>query len=275
MATEIVDAPLGEIRAESAAGTALTTTAVGIGYDLGSRWLSITPRNFSSANVARIQLVPWLSIVKTQDNHATFTDYSENAQDGASANVVDLSSQNTLANGDALYLGAAGTFRGVYVNTTTTNSTGSRTLRADAWTGSLGWFNLTSSISDGTSGSTALDQDGNVTWTIPAAWVTATLDGILSSLSNAYVLPDALRREFTTPLFWIRWTYNGALDSTTTCEEMIALHRSAAYGSLVEGQPLSTKANHSFGGIGGIEALTDTGTANLLVNGATLGGEFV
>ena len=109
-----IEAALQEIRAASTAsgGTALTDTLGLISLPIGSDWLSITPRNFVGAAVARFAVNPWLTIIKTADLLVSEgTDLSVEAQDGDTT-AMSFASMDTLANGDALYVGSWLPFRG-------------------------------------------------------------------------------------------------------------------------------------------------------------------
>lgn len=271
MAREVIDAPLGDIRGVStSAGTALTTTATTIGLPLNARWVSITPRNFSTAVVARVLLNPWLVVLRTQDSLASFVDYSNNAQDNDTGTDVTMSAQNTVANGDALYVGAHVPFRGVAVDVDGTNAAGTATMTVNYWSGSA-WTDL--SATDGTNSTATLDQDGLVTWTVPAAWVAASLDDI--EAKTGFSATRHTEDAFVHALYWTRWELSAAItDTSVTQNSWRCLNRSTAYAELLSGQVLSEKISRGIGGTSCVEALTDAGTANLLVNVAALGGEF-
>jgi hypothetical protein len=108
--------PLGELRSASTAGggTALTTAPLVIPLPRGIRHVMIEGRNYSTAVVAQIALVPYLSVMKTADNLATITDYSANAQDGSASTDITLSSLDTIANLDYLIVGSHLPFRQRY-----------------------------------------------------------------------------------------------------------------------------------------------------------------
>lgn len=271
MAQEILAGPLGELRAASTAdgGTALTTTAGFIYLPLYSNHIFITPRNFSAAVVAKFLLNPWLVVLKTTDGMATatnLTDYSENAQDGSASTDVTLSSLDTLANGDFLLVGAPIQYRGVYVDVDSTNSTAA-VLTVSYWNGV--WTDT--GDTDGTiTSSTTFAKDGLVYWAVPASWRAETLKNIYPncpdktiSANGDYVVND-LR------LYWTRWEVDTAIDSSVTLDAMWAANRSTAYAELLSGQCFEEKIKHGIGGIGCVEALTNAGTANLIVNAASL-----
>lgn len=271
MATEILAGPLGEIRAASTAGggTALTTTAGFIQIPTGVRHLMITPRNFSTGVVAQIALNPYLVVIKTADALATApTDYSENAQDGSAATDVTLSSLDTAANLDFLYVGSHLPFRGVVCDIDAANGTAS-VLTVKYWQDAApdAWTDITAT--DGTtSGGATFAVDGNVTWTVPTDWLKASL---LTIADTTLSFPYA-----GLPMYWTRWEVSVALDSSTTLNSMLSMNRSTAYWELLSGQPLEERITKGLGGIGCVEALMNAGTGNLIVNAASgAGSSFV
>lgn len=138
MATEVIDSPLGELRAASTAsgGTALSTTAKSYGLPLGTRWLSLYPRNFSTAVVARVSLNPWLTILVSTDNMASvgkLTDVSNDAQDASTSTTITLNSL-AAATGE-VWMGSHIPFRGAYIDVQNTNSTATTALTVKYWNG--------------------------------------------------------------------------------------------------------------------------------------------
>ncbi len=269
MATDFVAGRTNqELRAASTAsgGTALTTTAGYIQLPLGSKYLYITPRNFATAVVAKVALNPWLVVLKTTDILATApTDYSSAAQDADASTNVTLDALGTLANGDWLLVGSHLPFRGVYCDVDGANAVNA-TLTVTAWNGSA-WADT--SATDGTNSSGTFAVDGLIYWTVPTTWPATKLSDIYPGLAfYAYYTG--------VPLYWTRWVVSAALTNPTTLNSMVAANRSTAYMELVPGQTYSEKINHAvIGGIGCVEALTDAGTANLIVNvGAGPGGRF-
>lgn len=268
MTTETVAAGLGEVRAASTAGggTALTTTAARIVLPIGTRWVSLTPRNFNVAVVAKFNFNPWLSVFKTTDGLATdanITNYSVNAQDGSTSTDVTLSSLATMANGGALYVGAAVPFSGVAIDVDAANGTTS-VLTVEYWNGSA-W--VSASATDGTaSGGATMAQDGSVTWSVPSAWAFGTLNEI----AGKNLFSELMREN----LFWTRWTVSAALDSSTTLNSMVAINRDTTYAEIVPGQVFEESCTVGPGGISSVTALTDAGTGNLIVNVASRGRLF-
>jgi len=263
MVTEIIAGPLGEIRSVATAdgGTSVNTTASFIQFFPGTYYLEMIPRNFSTAVVLKYALSPFLVILRTQDDLATVTDASNNAQDHDTATSVTLSSQDTAANGDYLFVGANIPFRGVDIDVDSTNSSAS-VLTVKYWDGSA-WTSITAT--DGTaSGGASLAQDGQVTWTVPTAWTRASLETINSPAPGGAV---ALRR---VELYWTRWEWSAALDSSVTLDHMLAMNRSTSYAELPRGVSKEMRVQtFSPEGIGCLEVVTDAGTLNLIVNVAT------
>lgn len=264
MATEIVAGAIGERRAVSTAsgGTALTTTAGFIQLPRGAHHIFITPRNFATAVVAKIAINPWLVVLKTTDNMATVpVDYSEYAQDNDTTTLIDVSSLGILANGDFLLVGSHVPFRGVYFDVYGVNGAGTATVAVYYWNG-LAWADTSATVT-GIRTTMVWDKDGIVTWTVPTAWQTATIANLYPTMPTSTYYSDV-------PLYWTRWSVDAALaDTDVTISSMSAANRSTAYAEYVFGQTIEERIQRGFGGVGCIEALTDAGTANLIVNVAT------
>jgi hypothetical protein len=272
MPTEILAANLGHQRLAGASkGVALTTTAAFTPFILGTEHVALMPRNFATAVVARYALCPYLVILKADSSdglNTTPLDYSTVAQDGSTATSVDLSS---LAAGRYVYVGSAVPFRGVNIDVDGANSTGSTVLTASYWNGAA-WTDT--SDTDGTiSGGISLAQDGSVTWTVPATWVSASLAKIFASTSSPIAAAFKWR---DTSMYWTRWEWSQDMDAAVTLDHMLGINESTAYAEVPTGVATEARINHGFGttGVGGVEALTDAGTANLLVNCAALNGYF-
>jgi hypothetical protein len=264
MATEVVNVPFNEVRAASTAGggSALTvSTTISTPFLAGTNYAWIEGRNYSTAVVVKYALVPYLLVYKTADALATVTDYSEAAQDGSTGTDVVLSSLDTLANGDALWVGSHVPFRGVVADVDAANGTAS-VLTGTYWNGSA----LTDiSLTDGTTSAGAtFAVDGAITWTVPTDWVAAPLALIGSAASSVPFSGN--------PLYWVRLVVSAALDSSTTLNSLLARVRSTAYAELVTGRVVEMAVRRGVGGIVGVEATTDAGTANLIVNCAVRHG---
>lgn len=265
MALQTIAADLQELRLAGASkGVACTTTATKTVLPLGSKFLSMTGRNYSTAVVIRVNLNPWLTVIKTTDLLATkanMTDYSEAAQDSSTSTDVVLSSLDTLANLGAVYIGSHVPFSGLTVDVDSANATAA-TLAVTYWDGSS-WADITPT--DGTaSGGATFAQDGDITWTIPAAWVTGKLETAVATAAKRIGL-------FQQELYWVRLAVSAALDSSTTLNSITSINRDTAYAELVAGVPWEQSVTVGPGGISSVTALTDAGTANLLLNVGTPG----
>ena len=267
MSTEVFNGPVGEWRGAAASkGAALTTTASRTLLPAGTKTVQLIPRNFATAVVARFASCPYLMVIKTADALATFTDYSTEANDADTTTVVDLSSLDTYANSDAVYIGAHVPFRGLAVDVSAAVNASASVLTAYYWNGSA-WTDT--SASDGTaSGGATFAQDGDITWTVPTAWTTTSLakaNGLAAS--SGLASPD---------LYWIQLRVSAALDSSTTLSSIIAMPRSTSYAEITEITPMEFGVQQGVGGTAAIEHLTDAGTANLIINCYTRSsGRFV
>ncbi len=270
---QVIPALLSELRAASTAsgGTALTTTATGasaplalglVSIPFGADYMSITARNFAGCAVVRVSLNPYLSIFATWDAGASTVDISDEMQDG---DTTDYSFASFPATGTGyIYVGAEVPFRGVSVEIGSTANDALATLAVKYWEGS-GWVD--SGDADSTkSGSDSFKVDGSVTWAVPAAWTSASLAAIGDTL------PDTARN-YHTPLYWTRWEWHAALDSSATVAQMLALNRSTAYAELLEGQTVEIGLQDRR--IACVQGITNAGMANLIVNvGAHAADEF-
>lgn len=262
--------PFGEWRVATAGtgaaiAAAATTPAQFVAFPPGSHYVVMEGRNYtSSATVIRWSLNPWLTIIKTTDDLATSgnaTDYSEYAQDGDAATDVTLSS---FASSHALWVGAELPFRGVYADVDGANASAA-TMAATYWNGST----MTSlTITDGTaSGGNTFAVDGGVTWTVPTDWAVTDLRTAASAVVG---IPHA-----GAPKYWVRFKVNATLDSAVTLNALTSMNRSTASASLVSGREMAFLLGTGSRRHGCIEAITDAGTAQLIVNVATQpGGMF-
>lgn len=264
--TDTVAGGLGELRGGTSTGVSLSTTAAYIQIPEGTNHLFLTGRNYSTAVVAKIGLCPWVAVLKTQDSGATApTDYSSEAQDGSTSTSVTLSSLSTAANGDFLYVGAHMPFRGVNIDVDSANATAS-VLTVKYWNGTA-WADITATDNTA-SGGASLAQDGSVTWTVPTAWAPT---GLVVSGDFTISAPMTGNR-----YYWTRWEWSGGLDSSTTLDHMIALPPSTAYFEILANQQFEERIHWGPDGFAAVEALTDAGTANLVVGyGAGRGARFV
>lgn len=270
MATETRAGRVKDIRALSTAsgGTALTTTAAYILFPEGTEYITVTPRNFSTAVVARWILCPYLIVLRRDGLYlkGSFQDMSSGAQDADTDTDVVLSSLNTAANNSYMYVGCYEPFRGVRVDIDSANGTAS-VITVNYWNGTA-WTD--SADTDGTdSGGASMAVDGSIVWTVPTAWRAAEL----ASIENNGVKVGLPHEDAS--LYWTRWQFSAQLDGPTTANSFTGLNRSTAYGEFVSGQAWEQTVVMGPKGHAAIEALTNAGTANLIVNGAIVrSGEF-
>ena len=240
-------------------GTALTTTLSIIGIPLLSDYISVTARNFVGCAVARVAFNPWLTIIHATDalkTTANITDISERMQNNDTIDYK-LGTLDTAANDNFIYVGSPLPFVGVKVDIGPDVQATASVLTVKYGIGE-GWTDLVDT--DGTeSGGATLAVDGDVTWAIPTTWKKKTLLDIGDTILSG----EDFTRE---ALYWTRWEVSAQIDSTDL-KQMRALTRSPDYAELIEGQ--SFEMMNPMGvveRIACIEALTDAGTANLLVN---------
>ena len=262
-----------ELRSLTAAngGTAVTGL-VTFGLLPGTQYVKIHSRAFSTAVGLQYALNPYLAVLKTADAWATWTDYSSAAQDEDTATHVDLSSLSTLANGEAVFIGATTPFRGIDVDVDGANGNSS-VLTASYWNGSA-WTDT--SDTDGTiSSGKTMGQDGAITWSVPSAWSAGSLNNILKNLDSGTsnfqsTVADAPQYGYQ-DLFWVRLEVGAALDSAVTLDSIHALAGSTAYAELTAGDDVIELAAN-YGEFGAVELTVTTGTVNTVV---TVGGKFV
>jgi hypothetical protein len=259
-----------ELRSLTAAngGTAVTGL-VTFGLLPGTQYVKIHSRAFSTAVGLQYALNPYLAVLKTTDAGATWTDYSSAAQDEDAATHVDLSSLSTLANGDAVFIGAVTPFRGLDVDVDGANGNSS-VLTASYWNGSA-WVDT--SDTDGTiSSGKTMGQDGTITWSVPSAWSAGSLNNILQNLDDYFQGTAAAAPQYGyQDLFWVRLEVGAALDSAVTLDSIHALAGSTAYAELTAGDDVVELAAN-YGEFGAVELTVTTGTVNTVV---TVGGKFV
>ena len=246
----------------SGGGTALTTTLSIIGIPLKSDYISVTARNFVGCAVARVAFNPWLTIIHTTDALATtanITDISERMQNNDTIDYA-LGTLDTAANNNFIYVGSPLSFVGVKIDVGPDVQATASVLTVKYGVNG-GWIDLVDT--DGTeSGGATLAVDGDVTWAIPTAWKATTL----LAIGDTTLSGEDFTRE---ALFWTRFEVSAQIDSTDL-KQMRALTRSPDYAELLEGQPLQMmNPTDTVERIACIEALTDAGTCNLVVNVAT------
>lgn len=268
VAAQTIAARFKEIRAASAAGggTALNTTLSVISIPLGSDWISVTATKLSGAEVVRFLLNPYLTIIQTTDALATTTnrtDLSKELQDGDAVDV-QLDAMDTAANDNFIYVGADIQFRGANITVGGDPQNTGETLTVKYWEGDA-WLDIT--VSDGSeTGGATFAQDGNATWTVPDPWVKESLENIGDT--------SLLEPWAKLPLYWTRWEFSGTTEATWNVAAIRSLNRSTAYAELIDGQPYQQALTTSGPGtLVGVEALTDAGTAKVIVNVGTERGE--
>ena len=257
--------------AVASGGAALSTTKSLILFPKGTQFAALRPQTFVVGVVAKIAVLPFLSVLRTNDDLATAAvDDSDRAQDGDGATHVTLSSLPTLANGGFVLMGAIRPFRGVAVTMDAQVNGNPSVLTVQYWNGSA-WTDI--GATDGTANAGAtFGQTGDVTWTVPTAWKRTALVEIPALRAKALAsIPGPHAQE---PLMWTRWTVSAALDAATLVDAMVALARSTAYAELQSGQDHELYVRPGIGGNAGIEALTNAGTAKLMVNVAAGSGGF-
>ncbi len=255
--------PLGALKGDTSKGVALSTT---ISYTLipaSAKHLFLKPRNFSTAVVAGVLLNPYLTVLKTADALATApTDYSSAAQDGSASTDVVLSSLDTATNLDFLYVGARVPFGGAIIDVDAPNGNAS-VLTVKYRKSDNTWADI--SATDGTdSAGATMAADGTVTWTVPTDWIATSLT---EAGDTSIGFAGSLNK-----LFWTRWQFSAALDSSTTLNSMLAKNKETAYFELVSGDTFELALEREYHAV--LQAVTDAGTANLIVNYATTPGGY-
>ena len=273
MPTEILGANLGHQRIAGASkGVACTTTAAFTPFHQGTEHIDIVPRNLSTAVVVKYAFCPYLIILKADSADGLgghLEDNTQVAQDGSTATSVTLSN---FAAGRALYVGSAIPFRGAHVDVDGANSTGSTVITVSYWNGSA-WVDT--SDTDGTiSGGISLAQDGAITWTVPSEWQLATLNQLAAGAGET--LDSSGQKWSYVNMYWTKWTWSHAMDSAVTLDHILGINESTAYAELTDSTAYEGRIHNGFGanGVAGIEALTDDGTANLIVTCSAMNGYF-
>lgn len=204
-------------------------------------------------------------VLRTQDALVTNpTDVSHELQDGDTTDVA-FDAQSTAANNDFIYVGAHLPFRGVRITVGSDPQNTASALTVKYWNGAA-WTDI--SVTDGSdSGGVSHTQTGDATWTVPATWTKSSLNRIGDTLltSGSWAIAS---------LYWTRWEFSATTEATWNVASYYSLNRSTAYAELLSGQNYEQALQaEGPGGIAAVEALTDAGTANLIVNVATARGE--
>jgi hypothetical protein len=265
----VIPVELTELRAASTAsgGTALTTTLSHTTLGTpgwGADYISITPRNFAGCAVARVLLNPYLTIFYTKDGGSTVPETSVISDEMQDGDATDHALDNFPLTGTGyLYVGAAIPFSGVAITMGDKND--DATVITVKYPLGEVWTDI--SDTDGTDvGGDSMKQDGSVTWTVPTAWQQISLKAMGDTLPAG--TPNLYRE-----MYWTRWEWSAALDASIDVRTMLAINRATTYAELLEGQTLEVRMSDRE--LASVQALTNAGTANLLVNVGTLvGSEF-
>ncbi len=251
----------------AAAGVALTTTLALTSIPINATYISMAARNFSGAGVARFLVNPTLTIVATTNALVGTTgvraqeptalsefpvqEISDEMQDGDAENfAIDLF--DTAANGNFIYVGSWVQFRGAAVDLSADVNAAVSTLTVNYWNGNA-WTDISDTDGTQTGGNTTMGQDGDVTWTVPTDWERASLRETGDTLmTDSWAGAD---------LYWTRWEVSVALD-TVDLVQLRSLNRSTDYAGLLEGEGFDQAVDPDYACV---EALTDAGTANLVL----------
>jgi hypothetical protein len=281
--SQSIAAELKEIRSapdsdgsQAAGGPALSTTAKVLSIPIGADWVSITPRNFAACGTVRFALTPRLTIVVTtdalvssgvRDDTAEPTavstygtqDISDEMQDGDQEDFA-MDSFPAVAATNYVYVGSHETFRGVAVDIGSNAQTNATVLTVRYPDGVGTWKDI--SDTDGTiqPAGDSMGKDGDVTWTVPTDWYRASL---VSHGDTTVREPWSMAN-----LYWTRWEWSAVTDANWDIRQLRALSKSTAYAELLEGQPIDCAVDTR--NVANVEALTDAGTANVVVNAGIL-----
>lgn len=176
-----------------------------------------------TAPATDVDIEPWLrrlspnslkdptGFLKTVNAEVGFTDYTSQVKDDNVATVADLSNLDTLANGDAVFIGYSEPFVGVSIEIKTTAKNSNASVMSAHYENGAGYQALTMKDFTKLAGA-SLDHDGEVLWDAPSDWVKSTKGGI-----SAY---------------WARLTFSAALDASVNIEECGVLLGYAYAGKL-------------------------------------------
>jgi len=272
MPTEILGANLGHQRIAGASkGVACTTTAAFTPFHQGTEHIDIVPRNFSTAVVVKYAFCPYLIILKADSADGLgghLEDNTQVAQDGSTATSVDMGG---FTAGRGLYVGSAVPFRGAHIDVDGSNGSGGAALTAYYWNGSS-WVDL--SDTDGTNGTRSLRVDGAITWTVPSAWQSSTLKKLAAAAGET--LDSSGQKWSDINMYWTKWEWSAGITAGTTLDHILGINESTAYAELTDSVAYEGRIHNGFGanGVAGIEALTNAGTANLIVTCSAMNGYF-
>ncbi len=149
----------------------------------------------------RLENLSSVKVQKTTDIGSSYTDYSSEATDDSAGTVVDLSSLDTIANGDWVVVGTSVPCMGVAWDSTTVNGNAA-TFAMTYWDGDS-WESLSNGTDGTASGGATFAVDGQMTWDLPTDWATSELNSITA--------------------YWARIGVSAAMDADTTLAEMDVL----------------------------------------------------
>lgn len=159
---------------------------------------------------------------------------------------------SSQADVDFLYLCVSDVIGGLRITIGSANGTASTTLTAEYRKNDDTWADL--SPTDGTdSGGVALAQTGSVTWTAPTDWKRAILGGAQGFDTEA----DAPPIEG----FWLRLSWDEALDSDTEIDEIWTLNKATDRGYFRAATEYALSLDRR--NVGAIEAVLASGTDTL------------
>ena len=274
---DTIAVPIGELRGVSTAGggTSISTTAVRVPFPTQCDFMQFEGRAFTTAVVLQVLLNPWLVIVKTTDllvaqANATLDGIGSPSVNQSDGTALVMGAFDTIANKNALYIGAHLPFAGLDVTVGSVNSVAS-VMTVKYWKTNSTW--TTTSATDNTAAVGAtLAQNGTVTWTVPTDWQKATLDSGVNAAPKATGDTTTLHGSpFNDPLYWVRLEVSAALTNPTTITKMLSINRSTVYAEYPPGVFFEERFMQGMGGIGAVQARTDAGTGSLIINGGTTG----
>ena len=162
---------------------------------------------------------------------------------------------------DYLYLCLSDVVSGVHIVIGSANGTASTTLVAEYRKNDDTWAALT--VTDGTaSGGIALAQTGAATWTAPTDWKPVALGGPQGIVTDTDAPGDVG--------FWLRLSWDEALDSDTEIDEIWTLNKATDRGYFRAGveYPISLDLRS----VGAIEAILAAGTDTMQVTWSVVAG---
>jgi hypothetical protein len=178
---------------------------------------------------------------------------------------TQISCTHAFADGHPVLITGTKNYNGVYTIEQTVSTTSfviPKAFVADEATGTAYSFKSIGAT-DGTKSSTALDQDGNITWTVPTDHAALKLSDLYPTSAN-FAVRDIAQ-------YWHMLTWDKDMDSSTTLNSLVAMNRDAAlYNEFISGQTIEQRILHGTpGGIGCIEARVNGAAAesgSLIVN---------